>query len=290
MTSSSILDAEVLIQRIAERIPLLIHPHVVVIGSIACAWAFRDVSQTAAVATKDIDILLRPSVDAVTNAMALGERLLDEGWRPMFPNDMAHGSEQTPTDELPALRLSPADGTGWFLELLAEPPEDQSDRKHWRRLVTVHGHFGLPSFRYMRVATHDAELTTFGLRVARPAQMALAHLLEHADPDKTEVRALGLPRYMKDVGRAVALWWLAQEQSVLAAENWAMAWRNALDDLYPAERNIRLINAKRGLMSVESSLVDAHALTARSVLAPHGTDVRAFERAYRSLLDLTASV
>ncbi len=290
MTSSSILDAEVLIQHVAERIPLLIHPHVVVIGSIACAWAFRDVSQTAGVATKDIDILLRPSVNAVTNAVTLGERLLEEGWCPMFPNGIAHGNERTPTDELPALRLSPTDGTGWFLELLAEPLEEQRDRKHWRRLVTGHGHFGLPSFRYMRVATHDAELTPFGLRVARPAQMALAHLLEHADPDRTEVRASGLPRYLKDVGRAIALWWLAQEQSVLAADNWAMTWGNALNDLYPAERNICLNNAKRGLMSVESSLVDAHGLAALSVLAPHGTDVRAFERAYRSLLDLTASV
>ncbi len=290
MTSSFILDAEVLIQHVAERIPVVVHPHVVVIGSIACAWAFRDVSQNSGVATKDIDILLRPSVDAVTNAMTLGKRLLDRGWRPMFPNGIAPGTERTPTDELPALRLSLADGPSWFLELLAEPPEDQIERKCWRRLETEHGHFGLPSFRYMRVVTHDAELTPFGLRVARPAQMALAHLLEHADPDRTEVRALGLPRHVKDVGRAVALWWLAQEQSVSAAENWAMAWANALNDLYPADRKICLVNAKRGLLSVEASLVDAHALAARSVLAPHGTNVQAFERAYRSLLDLTASV
>ena len=76
------LDAGALLQRVAERIPLALRPNVVVIGSIATAWAFRDVSGTASVATKDIDILLRPAIDAVATAHALGKKLLKDGWTP----------------------------------------------------------------------------------------------------------------------------------------------------------------------------------------------------------------
>ena len=45
------LDAGDLLQRVAERVPAGLRTNVVVIGSIASAWAFRDVSGTHAVAT-----------------------------------------------------------------------------------------------------------------------------------------------------------------------------------------------------------------------------------------------
>lgn len=177
------LDASHLLQRIAERVPAHLRAHVVVIGSIATAWAFRDVSGTHAVATKDIDVLLRPAIDAVATAQALGQELLDEGWQPRYPNGVQPGTRQTPADQLPALRLSPpGEDDSWYVELLAEPTASQATRKHWQRFRTRLGDFGLPSFRYLRVAAHDADDTGFGLRVARPASMALAHLLEHADP------------------------------------------------------------------------------------------------------------
>lgn len=289
MTLPAELDAASLLGRVAAQVPASLRAHIVVIGSIAAAWAFRDVSGTQTVATKDIDLLLRPAVDAVATAQTLGQVMLDEGWRPQFPNGLAPGTADTPDAQLPALRLSPPgqDG-GWFVELLAEPPPDQVDRRHWRRFDTVLGVFGLPSFRYLPVAVHAAEMTAFDLRVARPARMALANLLEHADPDRNPISSLPgtPPRFVKDVGRAIALWWLAREQSPLAGEQWLVQWRETCGALYPGQGAGTKADARAGLLSVADFLRDAHAIALTSVLAPHGTPLDAYRRAYASLLDL----
>lgn len=286
MNGPGLLDAGDLLGRLAERIPSRLHPHIVVIGSIAAAWAYRDVSGTYAVATKDVDLLLRPAVDAVVTARELGQQLIDEGWQPQFPNGIAPANERTPDDELPALRLSPPDDqAGWFVELLAEPLPDQHTRKRWQRFRTGLGDFGLPSFRYLPVAVHAAEATAFGLRVAQPARMALAHLLEHADPDRTSISSLsGTPRFVKDVGRSIALWWLAREQSAVAGRDWSAQWTETYEVLYPGNIADLRRRAADGLRSVEYVLPDAHRIALNSVLAPHGTTLDAFRRAYAGLL------
>lgn len=201
---------------------------------------------------------------------------------------MEPGTPDTLDDQLPALRLSPPGAEGWFVELLAVPPAGQNTRKHWRRLHTEAGDFGLPSFRYMRVAIHGAEETRFGLHIARPANMALAHLLEHADPDRTPISSLpgNPPRFIKDVGRAVSLWWLAREQSPLADKQWLAVWREAM-----AAENVQAMTSgqaatRTGLMALENYLPEAHAIARTSVLAPHGTSLDAWRRAYASLMEL----
>lgn len=292
MSRAGLLDAGDLLARLAERIPSRLHPHIVVIGSIAAAWAYRDVSGTHAVATKDVDLLLRPAVDAVATARELGQQLIDEGWLPQFPNGIAPGTERTLDDDLPALRLSPPDDqAGWFLELLAEPLPDQHLRRRWQRFRTGLGDFGLPSFRYLPVAVHAAEATAFGLRVARPARMALAHLLEHADPDRTSISSLPgtPPRFVKDVGRAIALWWLAREQSALAYRDWNAQWSETLEALYVGEMADLRRRAAKGLRSVEYALSEAHRIALNSVLAPHGTTLDAFRRAYAGLREVVDS-
>jgi hypothetical protein len=289
MTAPPSLDAGALLQRVAEQIPNPLRANVVVIGSIATAWAFRDVSETDSVATKDIDVLLRPAIDALGTAEALGQQLLASGWIPRYPNGIEPGSATTPDERLPALRLSPpGDENGWFLELLAEPQPDQTHRKHWQRFNTGLGAFGLPSFRYMRVASYDAEETSLGLRVARPANMALAHLLEHADPDRTPISNLegNPPRFTKDVGRAVALWWLANRQAPDAPEGWLAAWRKTLDALYPTQTGAIAAASRNGLMAIADYLPESHGVAINSVLAPHGTQLDAFRRAHATLLTL----
>lgn len=195
------LDAPKLLEAVASRVPAEIRNNIVVIGSIAAAWAFRDISGRATVATKDIDLLLRPGVDAVATAQLLGQRLLSEGWVPQFNEGRVPGHAATADAELPALRLTPpGSDEGWFVELLSEPSGEQAERRHWRRFDTPQGVFGLPSFRYMAIAVHDAEESAFGLRVARPACMALAHLLEHAQPDRNPISTQsGFLRFQKDV-------------------------------------------------------------------------------------------
>lgn len=289
MTPSQQLDAGALLSRVASRIPSTLHPHVIVIGSIAAAWAFRDVSGTYSVATKDIDLLLSPSIAAVQTAKSLGDELMDQGWQPRYPNGIQAGSADTANDDLPALRLSPpGDSEHWFIELLAEPHADQTERRYWRRFRTRRGHFGLPSFRYLLIAVDGAEATELGVRVARPARMALAHLLEHADPDRTPISSLPEtpPRFIKDVGRAISLWWLAREQSVLAAEAWLSEWRATLATLYPGRSAEMAAAAHSGLTSVSDCLREAHAIAINGLLAPHGTSLDAFRRAHVGLSKL----
>ncbi|MEO8316469.1 MAG: hypothetical protein ABI645_16950, partial [Pseudomonadota bacterium] len=228
------LDAERLLARVAERVPMALRGNVVVIGSIATAWQFRDVSGTASVATKDIDLLLRPSAAAVATAQTLGQQLLEQGWQPQFPQGRSPGGPNVPADQLPVLRLTPPhDEELWFVELLAESPPGQTARKQWTRFHTESGDFALPSFRYMRVAVQGADETETGLRVARPACMALAHLLEHAEPDRTPISSLPgqPPRFIKDVGRAISIWWLARQQSVVADRQWRAEWAETLEEI-----------------------------------------------------------
>lgn len=283
------LDAGQLLARIAKQVPHALRANVVVIGSIATAWQFRDVSGTSSVATKDIDLLLRPSVDAVATAQTLGHDLLEQGWQPQFPSGLQPGRPDTPEDQLPVLRLTPPRDEGlWFVELLAEPPPGQKDRKHWTRFHTESGDFVLPSFRYMRVAVHGAEETEFGLRVAKPACMALAHLLEHADPDRTPISSLPgqPPRFAKDVGRAVSLWWLAREQSAMADRQWLEEWHETAAALFPDGQGELAATARKGLTNLADYLREAHAIAVNGVLAPHQTTQDSWRRAFVGLGEL----
>lgn len=288
---SVLLDAALLLERVATRVPPSLRDKVVVVGSIAAAWHFRDVSGSAAVATKDIDLLLRPSVDAAATARALGQGLVDEGWRPTYPPGWSPAGSTSPTEELPALRLSPPDGQeSWFIELLAEAPVGQIERKHWARFRTAAGDFALPSFRFMRVAVQDPEVTPSGLRVARPASMALAHLLEHADPDRTPISGLEgrPPRFAKDVGRAVAMWWLAGRQSPLAEQAWLADWSAAAGACLAAQSvdtsgSIPAMRARISLEALEGVQRESHAIAVRSLLAPHQVSFAAWRRAHQTL-------
>jgi len=77
--SCLLLDTVSLLERVARKVPADLRPNTVVIGSIAAAWSFRDVAGSHAVATKDIDLLLRPAV-AATPVLAACTRINAANW------------------------------------------------------------------------------------------------------------------------------------------------------------------------------------------------------------------
>lgn len=68
MTAYQVLDADELMRHMAKQVPLSLRPNVVVIGSIATAWAFRNLRGAGRARTKHIDLLLQPAIDAVATA------------------------------------------------------------------------------------------------------------------------------------------------------------------------------------------------------------------------------
>ena len=278
--SYSEVDPEFLLQTVAEGIPADQRDKVVVIGSIATSWAFRSLMENSAVMTKDIDAVLRPAKTAVVTAQSIGEDWIKHGWKAHYPEGQQPGTATTPTDRLPAMRLIPPHASAeWFVEMLGEPYPDQVSRREWQRFDTEFGSFALPTFRFMRVAIHNPSRTEFGIRVATPACMALAHLLEHADPDTTQIGATGEPRFHKDVGRAQALWWLLG-RTVDPREGWSDAWLSALSDLFPDDEEAMLRRALKGLEQIMFFQGESLAIAARSVLAPFSVTPESWQRAY----------
>ena len=122
--------------------------------------------------------------------------------------------------------------------------------------------------------------------------MAMAHLLEHADPDRTPISNLpdNPPRFIKDVGRAISLWWLAREQVTMAGDRWLEEWRRTLAALYPNRLDDMKQATRTSLAHVADYLRDAHLIALNGVLAPHGTTLEAFRRAHASLRELVEQV
>jgi hypothetical protein len=287
------VDAELLLRTVAAGIPADQRDKVVVIGSIATSWAFRGLMENGTVMTKDIDAVLRPAKTAVVTARSIGEDWIRRGWKPHYPEGQEPGTTATPTDLLPAMRLIPPNASAaWFVEMLGEPYPGQANRREWHRFDTDFGSFALPTFRFMRVAIHKPISTNLDIRVATPACMALAHLLEHAEPDTTHIRASGDPRFCKDVGRAQALWWLAGQTDERQA-GWPSAWINALSDLFPGEEERMLRRALEGLAQIEFLQAESLAIAARSVLAPFSVSSDSWKRSYdgfhRYILELCAA-
>lgn len=285
--SGSKLEVEVILRRTAAAIPASLRSRIVVIGSLASAWAFRDLAGTEAVATKDIDLLLHPALQAAATARDLGADLIAAGWQPVCIGGRLPGNAATPSEHLPVLRLRPPDGAPWFVELLATPAIGQTERRAWHRVSTELGEFVLPSFRQLPLLLHAADTTPFDLAVARPATMALAHLLEHAEPDRTPIANLpgNPPRFLKDVGRGVALWWLATEQSVRASRRWRDDWQQALDGS-ALDADAARIRARQALAQLSPWHREAHRLASTGLLAAHAVTLDGWHRAATGLDEL----
>src|SRR5204863_9870566 len=125
-----------------EAIPAEVHPHVIVIGSLAAAYGLFAADSRAAgadaapggigVRTKDVDCVLSPHVSAVEHGREVAEALIAAGWIPTVRGRFSEpGNVRTPDRELPAVRLNPPGGGEWFIELLTEPGYEAQSRLEW---------------------------------------------------------------------------------------------------------------------------------------------------------------
>jgi hypothetical protein len=249
---ANVLMPELLFRRIAQAVPRDLHKNLLLVGSIAAAYAFRNQLQQRGVNTKDADVVITPA-GAVDESREIATQLLNAGWR---RHDKCYPAKHQ-SCELQAIRLLPPAGSDFFLEFLTLPPAGQRDAKAWIAVQLPDGWYGLPSFRFMGLAGVQPVTSEHGIRYARPSMMALANLLSHPEVGgQTMSEPIGgrtLLRSAKDLGRVLALAWLAGPEAV---EAWPSEWRHALEQVLPHEADDLARTASRGL---EALIADANA-------------------------------
>ena len=94
------------IKTVAEAVPPDCLENLVIIGSLATAYAYFGETDIMAVRTKDIDCLLKPHSIASEKGQAVTTQLIKAGWKRRLLGDYIEpGNKETPDNELPAVRL-----------------------------------------------------------------------------------------------------------------------------------------------------------------------------------------
>lgn len=286
---SQITPSKVLAE-VSAAVPTACRQNIVIIGSLAAGYHFFGDDESKAVRTKDVDCVLEPFHAAVGVGQSIARQLLDAGWQRRMQGDHPPpGNDQTPVDQLPAVRLYPPNADpdskeAWFIELLTVPESPEGSGKEWTRLPLAEGHFGLPSFRFLSITAFDPlPAGELGIRHARPEMMALANLLEHPEikPDRMSSLFAGraIKRSNKDLGRVLAIAALADLEDF---RPWAKAWLEALQVCFQDEwRELakRAGNGLRELLASEPDLEEAHHTCLNGLLASQPPTLAAFRAA-----------
>jgi hypothetical protein len=283
------------LQEIAAAVPHDCRKNMIIIGSLAVGYRFFAARGKMVVRTKDADCLLAPRVAALPAGAAITEQLFAAGWRLRESAEWREpGDARTPHDRLPAVRLQPPHGSGWFLELLTVPASPAERGPQWLRLETSVGHFGIGSFGFLALTSIDPIMTEFGIAIARPEMMALANLLEHPviGPQTMSSGFAGRPgvkRSNKDLGRVVAIARLAAGEDEAVLGTWSALWKSALQDRFPESRcdlAKRVGHGLRQLLASPADLDEARFTCVSGLLASDPPTPEAFTIvALRLLLD-----
>lgn len=243
---------------IADAVPEGCHEFMIVTGSLAVGYRYFKDRPEMAVRTKDADCLLSPRIRAVEKSRAIVERLIEDGWvyhaTEKWPEP---GRKGAPLDELPVARLHKPGTHGWFLELLTVPEQSEDRSRSFLRVSTADNDYVIPSFGFLSLHDYRPEPTPFRIFVARPQMMALANLLEHPEirPD-TMSNWPDMKRSNKDLGRVIAIAWLAMHEDPDALRAWPELWESALQDRFPTGRRDLARRAGRGLRQLLTSSGD----------------------------------
>ena len=74
------VDPATALREIAEAVPRDCRDKIIVIGSLAVGYHYRDQLMNMGVRTKDADCLLSPRVEAIPAGVAIADRLFDAKW------------------------------------------------------------------------------------------------------------------------------------------------------------------------------------------------------------------
>jgi len=252
------------LRQVAEAIPEALRGDIIIVGSLAASYQLlRD--RTQVIRTKDVDAMVAPYARAVLSAVGMTERLQDAGWQHQaMPGYDLPGTADTPDNRLAVVRLHRPSSTTWFLELLGAPPvvapQANASGKTMYRLLTRGGHFALPSFAFLGLTQFQPTLSEFGLLVALPQMMALANVLHHpviGDAVMSQHFAgRSIKRANKDLGRVVAMAYLADLHNEDALEGWKTIWCQALNEWAPTDADRLLASASNGLQALLASPKD----------------------------------